>query len=568
MQSFPRSSTAPVPRRAQQTVGVLPMVNGAPISATPDITVAPDREYSITWTANGQSQAALFSEQGTPVANDSNDTIVTPAANYTAPVGPHAIVLAGSVVQTITGNNLGDTITSNDTASTLVGGSGNDRLIAGHDANVMTGGAGADIFTFNALPSNAGHITDFATGPNKIDVSAMLASAGCSGSDPFGDGTLSLVPNGHDVTELVYTPPGAGSNGIWPIAVVNIDVPGFAITGADFITASGTSGSGGGTDGGGTGGGGGTPGATLVADNSAHQVLTATGPDATFDAGQNSVVMTEDGGHNNFVYDGLPWNAGEITNFNPASDTIDVGAMLKAVSYSGSDPFGDGTLSLRDDGHGGTDLMYNPPGAGANGIWPITVVDIDHAASASLNTGTDFITGSGTGSGGGTGSGTGGGTGGGTGSGTGGATLTANDTPGQVLTATQANTSFIAGHNSVVMTGDGGANTYIFDAQPWNAGQVTNFNPALDKIDVSGILQAANYGGNNPLGDGTLSLNSDGRGGTELVYNPPVRGRMASGPSPSWMLPMWRPGNSRPPTGCSIIRGRALHFCLRSSIQA
>src|SRR6185437_16412132 len=132
-------------------------------------------------------------------------------------------------------------------------------------------------------------------------------------------------------------------------------------------------------------------GQTLTANGTLGQILTATTPNDTFIAGQNSVVMTEDGGANTFVYTALPYNAGHITNFNPASDTINVAGLLHTESYAGSNPFGDGTLSLSSDGNGGTNLYYNPPGAGANGIWPIKVVDIDHVAPTAINTTTDFI---------------------------------------------------------------------------------------------------------------------------------------------------------------------------------
>lgn len=495
--------------------------------AAPEIDALANGKYTISWTSGGAQQSASFAEQGAPVSNYTNDAIFTPASAYTLPAGPHSVTLVGNMAQTVTGNDLGDTIVSNDYASTLIGGQGNDTLVAGHAATVMTGGGGANVFVFPVLPWNAGEITDFNVTQDKIDVSAILQAAGYTGSDPFGDGTLTLNSDGHGGSDLTYNPPGAGSNGVWPIAVVDIDnVAASSLnTSTDFITGTaasdsgGTSGSGGDTgSSGGTGSGssGVTSGPHLTADNSPGQQLTATQPNATFDAGQNSVVMTEDGGNNIFCYTALPWNAGEITNFNPAQDTIDVSAILKAVAYSGTDPFGDGTLTLNPDGHGGTDLTYNPPGAGANGIWPTTVVDIDNVTAASLNTSTDFVTGSGASGSSGTGTGTG--------QTLIGQTLAANDTAGQSLTATTPNDTFIAGHNSVVMTGDGGANTYMFNALPWNAGEITNFNPAMDKIDVSGILQTAGYTGADPFGDGTLSLNPDGHGGTELVYHPPGAG--------------------------------------------
>ncbi|HWF64861.1 MAG TPA: M10 family metallopeptidase C-terminal domain-containing protein [Rhizomicrobium sp.] len=514
-----------------------------PNSTTPETIVSANGSYTVSWTPGGKGtpEAFTFTEQGAAAQNYSNDAIFTPAANYVLPAGPHSVTLVGSAAQTVTGNELGDTIVSNDQASTLIGGTGNDTLVAGHAANVMTGGQGADTFQFNALPWNAGQITDFTSGSDKIDVTQLLKSVGYSGADPFGDHTLTLNPDSHGGTDLTYNPPGAGSNGVWPTTVVDIDnvAPSSLNTATDFVTGYGSTTGGGSTgtggspgSGGSTGTGGATSGPTLTADNSAGQVLTATAPNATFDAGQSSVVMTEDDGANCFIYAGLPWNAGQITNFNPASDTIDISAMLKAAGYTGSDPFGDHTLTFAADGHGGTDLIYNPPGAGSNGVWPITVVDIDNVAASSLNTSTDFITGgstsgsgssgSATGSTGGTSSG-GGTSGGSTGSGTG-ATLTANDTAGQQLTATTPSDTFLAGHNSVVMTGDGGANIYAFNALPWNAGQITNFNPAQDTIDVSAILQSVNNIGGDPFGDGTLSLNADGHGGTRLIYHPPGAG--------------------------------------------
>jgi hypothetical protein len=132
-------------------------------------------------------------------------------------------------------------------------------------------------------------------------------------------------------------------------------------------------------------------GATLTGNDTAGQLLTATTPNDTFIAGHNSVVMTGDGGSNTFVFEAAPWNAGQIANFNPASDTINVIGLLQSEGYAGTNPFGDGTLSLISDGNGGTNLYYNPPGAGSNGVWPIKVVDIDHVLPSAINVAKDFI---------------------------------------------------------------------------------------------------------------------------------------------------------------------------------
>src|SRR6185437_5436629 len=125
-----------------------------PNSTTPETIVSANGSYTVSWTPGGKGtpEAFTFTEQGAAAQNYSNDAIFTPAANYVLPAGPHSVTLVGSAAQTVTGNELGDTIVSNDQASTLIGGTGNDTLVAGHAANVMTGGQGADTFQFNALP--------------------------------------------------------------------------------------------------------------------------------------------------------------------------------------------------------------------------------------------------------------------------------------------------------------------------------------------------------------------------------------------------------------------------------
>jgi len=87
------------------------------------------------------------------------------------------------------------------------------------------------------------------------------------------------------------------------------------------------------------------------------------------------------------VFNYQPWNAGHITDFNPAADTINVSGLLSSAGYTGTNPFGDGTLSLTSDGNGGTNLMYHQTPSSI----PIKVVDLDHVAPSSIHVATDFI---------------------------------------------------------------------------------------------------------------------------------------------------------------------------------
>ena len=312
-----------------------PQMLGAATSAGHEIDAFPNGQYTVTWTSPTGQQSASFTEQGMPLAPGNNDTVATTLANYALPLGPHDVILTGTAAQTVTGNSLGDTMTSNDAASTLIGGSGNDTLIAGHGANTLTGGAGADTFVFNALPWSAGQITDFTPGTDKIDVSALLTAAGYTGSDPFADGYVILASDGQGDTSVYFDPHSASQS--WPALVTTLDhVAPSAVTAGDLVGYSSLSSAGGGDSGGGTGG------ETLTANDTAGQQLTGTPNDDIFYAGHNAVVMTGDGGADSFVFQAVPWNAGQITDFVSGTDKIDLSALLSAAGYTGSAPVADG----------------------------------------------------------------------------------------------------------------------------------------------------------------------------------------------------------------------------------
>ncbi|HEV8015932.1 MAG TPA: choice-of-anchor tandem repeat GloVer-containing protein [Stellaceae bacterium] len=261
-------------------------------------------------------------------------------------------------------------------------------------------------------------------------------------------------------------------------------------------------------------------GETLGANDTAGQQLIGTPLNDTFYAGHNSVVMTGDGGANTFIFQYLAWNAGSITDFNTASDKLDLSALLSGAGYTGSNPVGDGYLQFAADGQGDTQVYVDPQGPSTT--TPILVTTLDHVSPASITPANYGYS-----SGGGIGE-----------------TLTANDTPGQQLTGTPYNDTFYAGHNSVVMTGDGGADTFIFQYLPWNAGSITDFNTAADKLDLSALLSGAGYTGSNPVADGYLQFVSDGSGDTHVIVDPqgpgtqtPILVTTLDGVSPSSITP-------------------------------
>ncbi|HWE73563.1 MAG TPA: NF038122 family metalloprotease [Stellaceae bacterium] len=277
------------------------------------------------------------------------------------------------------GGTTGETLTANDTAGQHLTGTPNDDIFyAGHNSVVMTGDGGADTFVFQYEPWNAGSITDFTPGNDKLDLSALLTAAGYSGNDPVADGYVTFASDGSGDTNVYFNPHDASQS--WPSLITTLD--GIAPTGLTAANTLGTAGSGGG------GTGGGTTGETLTANDTAGQQLTGTPNDDTFYAGHNSVVMTGDGGADQFVFQYAPWNAGSITDFNTAADVLNLKGIFAAIGYTGGNPVADGYLAFNSDGQGDTQVIVNPQGPATQ--IPITVTTLDHVDPSAIHSG-DYI---------------------------------------------------------------------------------------------------------------------------------------------------------------------------------
>jgi hypothetical protein len=87
-----------------------------------------------------------------------------------------ASVLCG--VDAVIGTAFDDILDARDSAVavTLSGGAGADTLFAGSASDILTGGAGADRFVFTQC-GDPGRITDFTSGEDLIDLSALTATA-------------------------------------------------------------------------------------------------------------------------------------------------------------------------------------------------------------------------------------------------------------------------------------------------------------------------------------------------------------------------------------------------------
>lgn len=103
----------------------------------------------------------------------------------------------------------GQVLTSDQYGDVLAGGSGDDTLNAGQGPDQLTGAGGADRFVFGALPWNAGHVTDFTPGADKLDLSGL------------GAGQVELRSDGGNTQ--VYFDPDDPNAGQWPYLITTLD---------------------------------------------------------------------------------------------------------------------------------------------------------------------------------------------------------------------------------------------------------------------------------------------------------------------------------------------------------
>jgi Ca2+-binding RTX toxin-like protein len=116
----------------------------------------------------------------------------------------------------------GKVLTWRQHGDTLTGGSGNDTINGSQGPDQLTGGGGGDNFTWAQLPWNAGHVTDFTPGADKLDLRALFQASGYAGSDPVADGRLEFRGDGSGNTQVYFERDAVGS-GDWPFLVTTLD---------------------------------------------------------------------------------------------------------------------------------------------------------------------------------------------------------------------------------------------------------------------------------------------------------------------------------------------------------
>lgn len=157
----------------------------------------------------------------------------------------------GALIENAIGGGGDDILIGNDSGNLLRGGGGNDALTGGFGNDRMEAGAGADIFVFTSAGHSSGYmirsdgkkflpdvLPDFASGTDRIDLSAIDADTGTAANDAFtfiGTGAFT-----HQAGQLRYDLVGEwcnifadiDGNGIADLQIV---ASGTQILGMDFI---------------------------------------------------------------------------------------------------------------------------------------------------------------------------------------------------------------------------------------------------------------------------------------------------------------------------------------------
>lgn len=237
----------------------------------------------------------------------------------------------------------------------------------------------------------------------------------------------------------------------------------------------------------------------VITGTDTPSTLAGTAGADTITAGHSSDTITGGEGADLLVFRYLPWRGSTVTDFRVGTDRMDFGQLFRDAGYTGSDPEGDGYVSYRYEG--GLQVYFDPDAAGS-GQWPFLVTTLQGVPANTY----DWADLSG---------------GGGSGDpppppNDGGQVLT-SDQYGDTLVGGAGADTLIAGQGPDQLTGGGGGDRFVYGDLPWNAGHITDFDPYVDKLDLSGLKQAYPNGTvqavGNGEGDTIYYFDRDGPGG-------------------------------------------------------
>jgi hypothetical protein len=359
-------------------------------------------------------------------------------------------------------------ITSPGPGSTVNGTAGDDTINASQGPDVLTGGAGADAFVWAAQPWSPAHVTDFAVGTDRLDLSKLFQAYHYAGSDPVADKVVWLIDDGDGGTKVLFDSDGTGPNPQWPNYIIDLEhVPVAGLTWAQLAT----------------GGASGPPAASIaLATTSVSHAEGDTGATAF----SFTVVRSGDTSGSSTVNWSVAGSGAHPTSGTDFSPSLFPSGQLAFAA-------GETSKTIQVDVAGDTAVetdetftltLSNPNGASLGSAVTATGAVLDDDGSSPPPASGQVLT---------------------------------SSRYGDTLSGGAGDDTLNAGQGPDQLTGAGGADRFVFGQTPWNAGHVTDFTPGTDLLDLRGLLGA--YSGSDPVADHWVEFKADGAGGTQVYVD-------------------------------------------------
>ena len=236
------------------------------------------------------------------------------------------------------------------------------------------------------------------------------------------------------------------------------------------------------------------PAGVLLVSREYGDVLTGGAGADTLSGGQGPDRLTGGAGADVFVYEAMPWNGGQITDFEPGVDGLDISGLY-VDGYAGADPVADGYVRFESNGAGGTKVMLDVDGPNAAAVtWSFHVATLDKVSPVGLTAAQVF------------------------GQAAPSDLLLVSDRYADILTGGAGNDTLVAGQGPDRLTGGPGADVFVYQDQPWTGGQVMDFELGVDRLDISKLI-IGGYAGRDPVADGYVRFETNGAGGTKVMLD-------------------------------------------------
>jgi Ca2+-binding RTX toxin-like protein len=133
----------------------------------------------------------------------------------------------------------------------------------------------------------------------------------------------------------------------------------------------------------------GNAGHNWIVGGNGNDVLNGADGNDVLQVGTGASQLTGGAGKDVFMFSAKADQGNVIHDFTVGTDVIDLTGAMKSTGYAGSDPVADHYLSLVANSTGGTNIMIDPDGNGAQAAH--LLVTVENVTTAQLHIGADYV---------------------------------------------------------------------------------------------------------------------------------------------------------------------------------